>query len=147
MSGRITVEFHPDTEQYFQACEAAHPGLCAALQRDFERYIASDRDDIPERFGRDAPYTQPHSALKAGLMHIHICLPPATFPRGRVQSYRTCPDGQPDRDAALVYVQGLFDENRYCLLAVLYPDAHGMARDRGTMNFLARLAQEYRDTY
>ncbi|HEH4496551.1 type II toxin-antitoxin system YafO family toxin, partial [Pseudomonas aeruginosa] len=46
-----------------------------------------------------------------------------------------------------VYVQGLFEENRYSLLALLHPDAHGKASQREMMTCLARVASRFRDKY
>lgn len=53
----------------------------------------------------------------------------------------------PDKDAALVYVQGELEEDRYCLLAILYPGAHQQARDNRTIPYLARLAQAFKDLH
>tara|TARA_Y100000780_G_C13570543_1_gene372716 strand:+ start:683 stop:853 length:171 start_codon:yes stop_codon:yes gene_type:complete len=53
----------------------------------------------------------------------------------------------PDQDAALVYVQGELEEDHYCLLAILYPNAHQQARDNRTIAYLARLAQDFKDRH
>ncbi|BBI48479.1 hypothetical protein HORIV_09000 [Vreelandella olivaria] len=53
----------------------------------------------------------------------------------------------PDQDAALVYVQGELEENHYCLLAILYPNAHQRASDNRTIPYLARLAQAFKDQH
>ncbi|MCW7764213.1 type II toxin-antitoxin system YafO family toxin [Photorhabdus luminescens] len=45
-----------------------------------------------------------------------------------------------DNDACLVYVQGLLEENKYSLLAIMHPDAHGKARNPKIMSYLARIA-------
>ncbi|MEG6679667.1 mRNA interferase YafO, partial [Pseudomonas aeruginosa] len=60
-----------------------------------------------------------------GLWHIHIAFPHTVFPANRPQRDRSCPIGAPQQDAAFVYVQVLFEENRYSLLALLLADSHG----------------------
>ncbi|MDW7747705.1 type II toxin-antitoxin system YafO family toxin [Halomonas sp.] len=142
---KVNVEIHPATQQYFEACEEDFPGLIDALIQDFRIYIASDREVLPLTFGCDVPYIHPHAAYEAGLMHIHICLPPHTFPEKVPQADRKCRFEEPERDAALVYVQGELFENEYRILAVLYPDAHTKGRDGKTIPYLARVAREFRD--
>lgn len=142
---QVDVVVHPGTYQYFSACERDFPGLLEHLKSDFRIYMRTDGEMLPRRFGRDVPYTQPPKAITAQLMHIHICLPPREFSRNIPQFDRRCRLGEPERDAALVYVQGLMNEDIYCLLALLYPEAHGKARDRNIMNYLARLAEEFRE--
>ncbi|MEE1922413.1 type II toxin-antitoxin system YafO family toxin [Pseudomonas sp. 148P] len=139
------VSFHPETfEVFFLPVDARYPGLSETLKAEFIRYIESDRLHIPAIFGRDAPYTQPASALQACLMHIHVRIPPARFRQGVAQRDRVCRKGRPGEDAALVYVPGELYENRILILAFLWPDAHGKARDREIMRYLSRLANEWR---
>lgn len=143
----IEVAFHPETEHYFDSIDATFPGFKQELLESFADYIASGREIVPDCFGNDAPYTHPHSAFRAGLMHIHIAVPPTTFPRKSPQADRKCPMNAPDQDAALVYVQGELEEDHYCLLAILYPDAHQRASDNRTIPYLARLAQDFKDRH
>lgn len=78
----VEVSFHPETfEEFFLPVDAKHPGLSEVLKSEFLRYIESRRQLIPSIFGRDVPYTQPPLAFQACLMHIHICIPPALFPK------------------------------------------------------------------
>lgn len=142
----VEVEFHKGTfEEFFAPVEQKHPGLAAILKNEFTDYVESGRQRTPSIFGRDAPYTQPPQALQACLMHIHVKIPPARFPKGVAQHDRTCQKNKPGEDAALVYVPGELEENRYLLLAFLWPDAHGRARDRMTMKYLSRMAKDWRD--
>lgn len=83
--------------------------------------------------------------FRAGLMHIHLCLPPNKFPEKLPQPDRVCKKGDPDNDACLVYVQGELYENKYSLIAIMYPDAHEKARKHDVMSYLARIAQNYKD--
>lgn len=141
----VEVTFNPVAfAEFFAPVDAQYPGLSAQLLEDFRQYIQSNRLAPPHHFGRDAPYTQPAEALRACLMHIHIKLPPGSFPQDRAQYYRTCQTGHPGEDAALVYVQGELYEERYQLLAFLWPDAHGKARQSDVMRYLARLAEGFR---
>lgn len=64
-------------------------------------------------------------------MHIHLRLPSSLFPANLPQQDRVCRKGAPERDAALVYVRGELEENRYCIFGVFYPDAHAKAGRRG----------------
>ncbi|MCO7536315.1 type II toxin-antitoxin system YafO family toxin [Pseudomonas asiatica] len=142
----VEVSFHPETfEEFFLPVDAKHPGLSEVLKSEFLRYMESRRQLIPSIFGRDVPYTQPPLAFQACLMHIHICIPPALFPKNVPQHDRVCKMGRPGDDAALIYVQGELYEDRYLILAFLWPDAHTKARDISTMQYLARLAKEWRD--
>ncbi|WP_110631481.1 type II toxin-antitoxin system YafO family toxin [Pseudomonas sp. CC120222-01a] len=142
----IEVAFHPETfEAFFAPIDAKHPGLSGRLKSEFQRYIESGRQSIPSVFGRDVPYTQPPLALQACMMHIHIRIPPAVFPRNVPQRDRVCKAGKPGEDAALLYVPGELYEDRYLLLAFFWPDAHNKARDDTAMRYLARLAKEWRE--
>lgn len=144
----VVVEFNSETyEALFQDVLTDYPGLLSTIVSDFTRYISSDRLWLPRYFGREAADVKPEAALDAGLMHIHIALPPTVFPEKRPQHDRTCPMGSPQQDAALVYTQGLFEENRYSLIAFLHPNAHGKAREREIMNYLVRVANRFRDRY
>lgn len=143
----VEVDFHPATRHYFDTIDATFPGFKHELLESFTDYIASNREVVPDCFGNDAPYTQPYSAFRAGLMHIHIAVPPTTFPSKRPQADRKCPMNAPDQDAALVYVQGELEEDHYCLLAILYPSAHQLANDQRTIPYLARLAQAFKDSH
>lgn len=143
-----TVDFHPATfDEFFRPIDVKFPGLSAKLAQDFTAYIDSDRMCVPSYFGRDAPYTQPQSALDAHLSHIHIKLPPGAFKQGVAQYYRTCDRGKPSEDAALVYVQGELEEDSFLILAFFCPDAHGAARNPPVMRYLAQLAKSWRDTH
>ncbi|MBD8597097.1 type II toxin-antitoxin system YafO family toxin [Pseudomonas sp. CFBP 8772] len=142
----VEVEFHKGTfAEFFEPVELKHARLSEILKTEFTEYVRSGRMRTPSIFGRDAPYTQPPQALQACLMHIHIKIPPARFPQGVAQHDRCCPRNRPGEDAALVYVPGELEEHRFLLLAFLWPDAHGRARDRNTMKYLARLARDWRD--
>lgn len=143
----VQVDFHPQAfVEFFAPVDAKFPGLSETLKAEFVRYIESDRIELPSIFGRDAPYTQPSLALQVGLMHIHLRIPPATFPSNLPQRDRVCSRGSPENDAALVYVQGELYEDHYLLLAVLWPHAHAKAREESIMRQLSRLARSWRDS-
>lgn len=139
----VIAEYHPDTfEEFFAEPLKDFPELADDLLADFVRY--KSKDELPSTFGRDAPYIQPYAAYRAHLMHIHLKLPPEVFPERLPQIDRTCTK---KRDAALVYVRGELEENRYCIFGVLYPNAHAKAREEKVMRYLARMAQGFRDTH
>lgn len=130
-------------ESFFSEAFLRFPELESSILQDFQRYKATS--ELPSYFGRDVAYTQPHSAFRSGLMHIHLCLPPNTFPKNRPQNDRVCKRNDPDNDACLVYVQGELYENRYSLIAIMHPDAHEKARKHEIMSYLSRVAQDFRD--
>lgn len=140
----IEVTFHPHTKsELFDTVLESYPTLAANLQRDLKIYLATGQ--LFPHFGKVEIYTQPPLAYAAKLWHMHLALPPDTFRATDSQMFRVCKKGKPGKDAALVYAQGLFEEHRYCILAVLHPDAHGKAREEKIMRFLAHLAKEFRD--
>ncbi|MGN8247699.1 type II toxin-antitoxin system YafO family toxin [Pseudomonas sp. SMV7] len=140
----ITAVYHPETyAEFFSQPLKDFPSLADNLLADFINYKSGR--GLPSYFGCDVPYTQPHLAYTAQLMHIHLQLPPHAFPEGVPQFDRKCKKGQPQNDAALVYVRGELEENRYCILGVLHPDAHAKARSEKIMRYLARLAKKFRD--
>ncbi|EQC00044.1 MULTISPECIES: type II toxin-antitoxin system YafO family toxin [Photorhabdus] len=130
-------------KDFFDDVFLKHPDLEQAILQDFKHY--KETGEVPDYFGRDVAYTQPEAAYKSCMMHIHLCFPPDSFPTNRVQYYRTCKSNSPENDACLVYVQGLLEENKYSLLAIMHPDAHGKARNPKIMSYLARIAQNFRD--
>ena len=143
---KVFVTYHPDTyDEFFAEPLKAFPTLTQDLMSDFLMYKGTGQ--LPRYFGRDVPYTQPHAAFRAQLMHIHLRLPPSLFPANLPQQDRVCRKGAPERDAALVYVRGELEDNRYCIFGVFYPDAHAKAREEKTMRYLARLAQRFRDEH
>jgi mRNA interferase YafO len=142
----VDVCFHSETfDLFFKPVDVKHPGLSETLRSEFVRYIDSDRAELPSIFGKDVPYMQPVQAAQACMMHIHIKIPPAIFPRNTPQHNRVCQRGKPGEDAALIYVPGELYENRFLILAFFWPDAHGRAKDRATMKKLARVAQAWRN--
>lgn len=142
----VEVCFHKLTfAEFFAPVDLKHPGLSATLKGEFTRYIESDRVQLPSIFGKDDAYMQPPQAVRACLMHIHIKIPPATFPKGLPRHQRKCARGNPGEDAALIYVPGELEEDKYLLLAFLWPDAHAKSRDRTTMRYLSRLALDWRE--
>lgn len=142
------VHFHAESEYMFDEVDAQHPGLKQALTNDFKLYIESDFDLRPARFGKVDLYKQPPSLGGLGIWHIHICMPPRPgFSKHLEQSRMVCRKDEPDRDAALVYVQGLIETDDYCLLAMLYPNAHEEARNMRQMLWIGGMARDFRDRF
>lgn len=140
----ITASINPQTKaEYFDPVFLKFPSLEQSILNDFIRYKSAGK--LPSYFGTDVAYTQPHAVFKAGLMHIHLCLPPNTFPENRPQADRKCRKGDPQNDACLVYVQGELYEDRFSLLAIMHPDAHGLARKNAIMTYLGQIAQNFKD--
>ncbi|MET6581854.1 type II toxin-antitoxin system YafO family toxin [Morganella morganii] len=129
--------------QFFGGLFQKHQDLESCLINDFKKYKSDGV--VPSYFGRDVAYVQPYSALKACLMHIHLKIPPDKFPSDRVQYYRTHKTDDSENDICLVYTQGLIEDHRYSIIAILHPDAHVKARDYKVMDALAQLAQDFRD--
>ncbi|WP_122316013.1 type II toxin-antitoxin system YafO family toxin [Pseudomonas cichorii] len=147
----MTVIVNYNAETYaalFQPITSQYPHLLSGIIADFKGYIESNRLKIPSYFGCDVPYVKHPGAYKAGLMHIHLAIPPVVFPKNRPQADRKCPNnGNPAQDAALVYTQGLYDENHYSLIAILHPSAHTQANDKKIMNYLSAVAMRFRDIH
>ncbi|MFZ4835889.1 type II toxin-antitoxin system YafO family toxin [Rouxiella sp. Mn2063] len=142
MAIEVSINEHTKAD-YFDATFAKFPDLEKSILDDFIRYKSTD--ELPSYFGCDVAYTQPEGARKSGMMHIHLKLPPAEFPKNKPQADRKCANGDPENDACLVYVRGVLYEDRYSLLAIFNPDAHGIARDHRVMNYLSRVAQHFVD--
>lgn len=141
----VEVSFHPETyDRFFRPLESTHPELMDVLLDDFRRYQQSMREDLPDYFGFDAEYGSP-AEVAGCLEHIHLCIPPRTFPRRKRQFDRRCRLGEPENDVALVYARGLFDQHKFCILGILMPDAHGLSNDNKLMRYLGRLAREFRN--
>ena len=137
----IEVEFCKETySSYVEPVEKLHPGFAEKLIEDFRRYKQTQCDEIPEYFGRDAPYEWP-PAIAGCLHHIHLCIPPRKFNKRHAQSDRTC---SKDNDVALVYAQNKYDLNRYKIIGVLTPAAHAKARCSQTMLYLGGIAREFK---
>lgn len=77
----VIVEFNPDIyDELFADVLVDYPGLLENLRQDFLEYAESDGERLPNCFGKVSAYMQPYAAMQAGLMHIHIAMPPDTFP-------------------------------------------------------------------
>lgn len=140
----VIVEFNAETyDEFFKDILEQYPELLDNLKQDFADYISSDRHKLPHYFGKDSPYIDPPAKAEVGLMHIHIAIPPGTFPKNRPQHERKCRTNAPAQDAALVYVRGELYDNHYSLIALLHPNAHGKARDRSTMRYLTEVAERF----
>lgn len=141
----VEVSFHPATyDQFFRPLETSHPQLMEVLVEDFRRYQQSMREDLPDYFGFDNEYGSPPE-IAGCLEHIHLCIPPGTFPRNKKQFDRRCRKDDPDNDVALVYARGLFDRHKFCIIAILMPDAHEQSRNHKLMVYLGRLGREFRN--
>lgn len=134
----LDVSINPECLGYFKPIFDDYPDLEKILITDFINY--KEGNNIPHYFGRDAAYVKPYSAHKAGLMHIHLALPPKVFDQNKGLYYRTS-------DTALVYVQAGCDINKYSLLAIFHPDAHSKARNESMMKKLASIAQRFVDEF
>jgi|TARA_R110001583_G_scaffold192029_1_gene358071 mRNA interferase YafO len=144
----VDVSFHPKTKHLFEEFSRDFPDLLASLETDFTdymMYIIGKSDYIPNRFGKFEPYRKPNVIASSGLMHIHICVPPRTGFTSNYLAQRVCRIDEPHADAALVYAQHAYDEEKYCILALLYPHAHAKGNEDDLIQFLARLAREFRE--
>ncbi|MFS7253450.1 type II toxin-antitoxin system YafO family toxin [Rahnella rivi] len=142
MAIEVSINQHTKAD-FFDNTFAKFPDLEKSILDDFIRY--KSKDELPSYFGCDVAYTQPEGARKSGMMHIHLKLPPAKFPENKPQADRKCAKNDPENDACLVYVQGVCYEERYSLIAIFNPDAHGMARDPKIMRYLSQISQDFVD--
>lgn len=139
----VEVIFHPETyERFFKPMESSHPKLMTVLLEDFRRYQVSMRGDLPDYFGYDSEYGSPPEVAGC-LEHIHLRIPPNTFPSNRKQIDRKCRKGDPENDVALVYTRNLMSPNRFCIIGILAPDAHKQSRNMPLMRYLGQLARQF----
>ncbi|MGK0441985.1 MAG: mRNA interferase YafO [Pseudohongiellaceae bacterium] len=111
------------------------------LKSDFEQYKTIGT--LPDYFGRDVPFDHPHTlplVLQENVQHLHITDDGQPFPIHKVQMKRTS-------DTHLIYCQGVFNRDCYCLLAILSPDAHDQEHNNEIMYKLAKGAEKYRMKY
>lgn len=111
------------------------------LVADFRNYKQNGL--LPDTFGRDAAYDHPNTLplLKAEqLRQIHLIADNSSSGQNTPQHRRT-------NDVHLVYCQGVLNENSWCLIAILTPDAHKQALDRNVMFKLAKVAENFRRQY
>ncbi|MHA7879652.1 MAG: type II toxin-antitoxin system YafO family toxin [Saccharospirillum sp.] len=109
-----------------------------ALVQDFKRYKTTG--DLPDTFGRDAPFDHPHTlplALQERVFHLHLASANVVWKSNTPQYARTS-------DEHLIYCAGAVEENCFLLIAILSPDAHQQARDNNVMYKLARTAELFR---
>lgn len=112
-----------------------------ALAEDFRRYKTTG--EIPDTFGRDAPYDHPHTlplVLIEKVQHIHLADGNGSWPVRAIQYHRKS-------DRHLVYCQGALNDDHYLLIAILSPDAHDQAKDNNVMANLGRSAELFRQKY
>jgi len=141
----VEVSFHPDTyDRFFKPLEASHPGFLEQLVEDFRRYQGSMREELPDYFGFDAEYGSP-AQIAGCIEHIHLCIPPRSFAGHKRQYDRKCRKGEPENDIALVYARGLFEHHRFCIIALLMPDAHEQGRSESLMVYLGQLGRRFRN--
>lgn len=141
----VEVSFHPDTyDRYFKPLEVSHPGFLDALLSDFRRYQQSMREELPDYFGYDSEYGHPPE-IAGCIEHIHLCIPPRSFPARKLQIDRKCRKGDPDNDIALVYARGLYEPHRFCIIGILMPGAHTKHHNRGLMLELGAIGRRFKN--
>lgn len=139
----IEVSYNKETfSKYFEPKLSAYPTLGENLIDDFRRHKSGE---LPSYFGKESIYATPFEIIRSQLWHIHLCIPPKTFPAELEQAHRTCLKGDPDNDIALVYTSGEMNLNKYSLIAILCPDAHQTAKNLALIKYLASVAQRFRD--
>jgi len=141
----VEVSYHPETyDRFFKPLELSHPGFLDDLLRDFTRYQQSMRADLPDYFGYDAEYGHPPE-IAGCIEHIHLCIPPRSFPANKRQVDRKCKKGDPLNDIALVYARGLYETHRFCIIGILMPDAHRQHHNKRLMLELGRIGRRFKN--
>ncbi|WP_051221856.1 type II toxin-antitoxin system YafO family toxin [Neptunomonas japonica] len=114
------------------------------IKEDFFSYIASEKIEVPNYFGKDVPYERPPSAVLAELQHIHLQLTPEEcriepplnpWDSSRLQFKRTS-------NKFLVYTRGEKSRNTYIILAIVFPRAHEKADSIDHMSGLITAANQ-----
>lgn len=104
----------------------------SAIAKLFSQYKESGI--APGEFGRDTDFKDPHSAIVAKLMHIHV--DDGTFKMKAVQFGRTS-------DTFLIYCQGQVSKDNYLLIDFI-ANAHVRTRKITYMADLAEIAEKFR---
>lgn len=148
--GRIGVTLAEQARYDIECVDSRYPGILDNLLDDFREYKQSVREAQeglgpvrrPKYFGRDAKYHHPPDADLVNLRHIHLSTDHNGF-KGKNQYYMTCPTGNPEKDILLVYASGFIEEDRFIILAILYPDGHAKGWNYGTMRSLIEAAESF----
>jgi len=144
----VIVSIHPETRgELFDDVLKDYPSLEKSILQDFRTCMESKGLRLADYFGCDQPYSHPPAARSGQLRHIHIALPPQTFDPRKAQCYRKCSKDLPELDAALVYVQGVMEEDHYMILAFFAPNGHDKAKVEKVMTKLGILAKKFRDEH
>ena len=113
------------------------PGI-EIYRKQFKLY--KETGTPPLRFGKDASYSWPSTAVDAELRHIHVTDLPAPWVQSTPQENRTT-------DSHLIYTRGYFHQDNYLILAFLALDAHASAEKVTFMASLADIAEQFRSKY
>ena len=141
----IDVIIFDDARYLFDDTFKEHPSFEADLIRTFKQYVASNRDNVPDIFGRDVPYREPKRLYELDVHHIHLKLPPERFPKKLAQYYRCNSPKRPNKDIFLVYVQSQYNPERFALLSILRPNAHKKSKQRRILKLLCEMAEKYQE--
>ena len=107
------------------------------LKADFKNW--KETGYLPAYFGRDADFSIHSGARLAELRHLHLAQTGTWHPRQR-QNGRTS-------DRWLIYCAGLYDPDKYLLIAILEPDAHRQARKGFILDGLVNYADDFRNRF
>jgi len=142
----VTVEYNASSKEFFFApIFAEFPSLEQSLLDDFKIYKATGV--LPDYFGRDTDYSRPEDIIGSGLKHIHLILGEEKFKEPKNSKGEDALTRQWNRtsDACLLYVQNIYNEHSYSLIALFHPGAHMKAQDYDRMRKLASYARAFQD--
>lgn len=115
----------------FLAEERKTNNFLDALLKDFEQFKEGKLD--VSFFGKDVPFHEPRPrAERANLRHVHI-----------LQNIKSIRVGGTS-DCFLVYTEASMSPKTYYIIDYIASGAHEKARDAGYMNWLIKMAEEFR---
>lgn len=110
------------------------------IAREFKLYKTTGQ--LGTYIGKDVDIARPLSAKQNELMHIHL------FPKRLI--VRGIPLRQDKRtsDIFLIYCEGLVDTNIFCLVDIIWNEAHQKLRDeKYVRDNLVSVAERFREAY
>lgn len=124
----ISVKIHPDLAGNEQI---------AKLAKSFKAYKKGGSN--APLFGRDVPFSEDPQLFKSNINKVHI------IEEGRYNANIKQYDNKSDL-LHLVYCRHFLDENQYCIIHALSPNAHSQARQQEFISVALKRAEKFHST-
>lgn len=121
----VSVKIHP---------ELAQSVLIQKLAKDFKAYkITGENTPL---FGRDVPFSEVSELENSNISKVHI------IELDEYEEHRSQYQNKSD-SVHLIYCQHFMNDNSYCIIHVLSPQAHKLARTQEFISVAVRRAEEF----